>query len=163
MYQYSFTSTADDLLDAEEADRTSHWGRAPVRLFIIILGISWLILGIVTFDLGNIKSIGISIVWLIIGAMVIHFFIVKPMVTRLKIKKSIRNEKVNLEFEDDQIIINTDSEKFVRNYDELVCFVAAKKGIAFYYDDGTINWLPNRVFKNKAERNSFIGFLPKKY
>ena len=158
MYQYSFISTTSDLLDAKEAGRTARWARAPFRLLLIVLGIVWFIAGIVTFNPSNL--IGRSIIWLLLGTGVIYYFLINPLIIRSRIKKSAGNYELVIEFDNDRININAgDTGRFLRKWEELTSFVDAKKGIVFYFDDGIVNWLPNRVFNGKTERDKFLGFL----
>lgn len=52
MYKYQFTSTVEDLLEAEEAEeaeRTVRSARAPFRWIIASLGVAWLVAGVLAF------------------------------------------------------------------------------------------------------------------
>lgn len=160
MFQYTFISTVTDLLDSDEACRSFRLGRYPFRLLILLLGIVWFIAGIISFDLSNFS--GRSAIWFLLGGSVIFYFFINPIIIRLRIQKT-KNEKLFIIFDNEQIVISfSDNNKTIRNWGELIKFIDAKKGIVFYFDDGVINWLPNRVFNNKEERDSFIAFLKNK-
>jgi hypothetical protein len=162
MYQYSFISTTSDLLDAEEAVRTVRWARFPFRLLIILMGFLWMGAGIAAFDVSN--PLGRPIVWLILGSGILYYFLVVPGLIRSKIRNNVDNgEMTVIGFDDAKIMININNVGcLVRRWDDFIGFNDSKKGIIFYFNDGIVNWLPNRVFLDKDKRVDFVKFLQEK-
>jgi hypothetical protein len=159
MYKYQFVSTIADLLDAEEAERTLKSMRASFRWLVAILGVVWLAIGIIAFDFND--PIWRPIVWMLIGVLLVYFFAVKPYSKRRRIRRSnAPKEDLTLDFGDDCIKLIIGSIGVVtRKWEEFGDFADTKKGILFYFNDGIVNWLPNRVFANGNEKSNFIEFL----
>lgn len=157
MYKYQFTSTIQDLLDAEKADRTERSVHEPFRWIIILMGIAWFMIGIITLNQQNTKSV----LWILIGSLILYIFSIKPYFKRQRIRKSnSASQDIILEFDDDRFMIQIKNVgEFVRKWEELNGFVDTAKGTLFYFNDGIINWLPNRVFGNDLERNNFKEFI----
>lgn len=159
MYRYQFTSTVKDLLEAEEAERTARSARAPFRWVLIFVGFAWLVSGVIAFDWHS--PSWRPFIWLLLGVGVLYCFVLKPYLRRNQI---IRNnepyQNVILEFHDNSIKLQIDGVgNFVRSREELVEVVDASKGVIFYFSDGVVSWLPNRVFSNSDDRNKFIKSL----
>ncbi|OGT20134.1 MAG: hypothetical protein A2V90_06695 [Gammaproteobacteria bacterium RBG_16_57_12] len=159
MYRYQFTSTVEDLLEAEEAERSSRSVRAPFRWVAVAFGVTWLVIGIVAFDFTKLSWR--PIVWILLGIGILYFFAIKPYLKRSRIKKNnAPRQDLTLEFGDDCLKFEiSDVGNFTRRWEELAGFVDTDKGILFYFNDGIVNWIPNRVFADKAERDNFIEFL----
>lgn len=161
MYKYQFTSTVEDLLEAEEAERTAHSVRLPFRWAIALLGVVWLVAGVIAFEWSD--PGWRPVVWLLLGIGVIYYFVIKPYLRRSQIKESnAPQQDLALEFNDDFIILGIrGTGEFTRKWEELVEFIDTRKGVIFYFSDGVVNWLPSRVFTENNERNKFIEFLKK--
>jgi len=86
MYKYQFTSTVEDLLEAEEAERTVRSARAPFRWGIVLLGAISFSAGILAFDWAN--PSWRPIIWLLIGVGIIYYFVIRPYMLRGRIKKN---------------------------------------------------------------------------
>jgi hypothetical protein len=159
VYKYQFTSTVEDLLEAEEAERTVRSISAPFRWLIAVLGVAWLTAGVLAFDWSNLSWR--PVVWLLLGIGIIYYFIFRPYMRRSKIKESnVVQQGLVLEFNDDCIILRVNGVGvFERSWEELVEFVGVRKGILFYFSDGVANWIPDRVFSDVEERSKFIKFL----
>lgn len=159
MYRYQFKSTIEDLLAAEEADRIVHSVRAPFLWTIVLLGIAWLAAGVVAFDWSN--PTWRPAVWVLLGIAVIYYFVIRLYIRRSRIKKgNAPQQDLVLEFHDDGINLGISGlGDLTRKWEELVEFVDSKKGIIFYFNDSVVNWLPDRVFRDKEERKKFIEFL----
>lgn len=159
MYKYQFVSTVEDLLEAEEAERTYRSARAPFRWIIALLGVAWLTMGVLAFDWST--PSWRPVVWLFLGVGVIYYFVVKPYARRNRIRKSnARQQDVAIEFYDEIIKISISGiGDFTRKWEDLVEFIDTHKGIIFYFSDGVVNWIPERVLSDKEERNKFIDFL----
>jgi hypothetical protein len=157
MYKYQFTSTIKDLLDAEKADRSERSVHAPFRWIIILLGSAWLMIGIITLSHPNTKSV----LWILLGVLTLYFFSIKPYVNRQRIRKSnSASQDITLEFDDNRLVIQIKNiGEFIRKWEELNGFVDTDKGFIFYFDDGVVNWLPNRVFVSDLDRKNFKEFL----
>ena len=159
MYRYQFTSTIEDLLAAEEAERTARSVRAPFRWVIVVFGVGWLTIAILAFNIN--KPTWQPLIWAVIGGVILYFFVGKPYLKRSRIRQTNAVcQDLTLEFGDDCLKFHiTGIGDFVRQWREFTSFVDTRKGILFYFTDGTVNWLPNRIFPDTAERNSFIEFL----
>lgn len=159
MYKYQFTGTVEDLLEAEEAERTARSARAPFRWVVALLGIAWLVAGVIAFDWSNLSWR--PVVWILLGIGVLYYFVIRPYLRRSRIKESnAPKQDLVLEFHDDCIKLGISGVgDFTRKWEELVEFIDARKGIIFYFSDGVVNWIPDRVFTDKGERNKFIEFL----
>lgn len=159
IYQYRFVSTIQDLLEAEEAERTARLFRAPFRWIIILLGVLWLLAGIFTFDASNLSWR--PIVWLLLGVGVIYYFVAKPYLRRRKIRlNNSSQQELVLAFYDDCITIEAGATgSFTRSWNEFLTFIDTPKGIIFYFDDGVVSWLPKRLLPTQEEREVFIDFL----
>lgn len=158
VYKYQFTSTVEDLLEAEEAERTARSARAPFRWILALLGAVWLSAGIIAFDWSSLSWR--PIVWSLLGAGVLYCFVIRPYLRRGRIKRGDPRQDVALKFCDDFIKIEISGfGDFTRKWEDLVEFIDARKGVIFYFNDGAVNWLPGRVFSDKRERKKFVEFL----
>jgi hypothetical protein len=159
MFRYQFTSTVEDLLEAEEAERTARSVRASFRWLIVIFGVAWLVIGVIAFDFN--KPVWRPIVWVLIGLGILYFFAIKPYFTRSRIKQNnAARQDLILEFDDDSLRLQISGVgSFTRRWEEFTGFTDTNKGILFYFSDGIVNWIPNRVFSGTSERNNFIEFL----
>ncbi len=159
MYKYQFTSTVEDLLEAEEAEITARSARAPFRWVIALLGVAWLVSGILAFDWSN--PGWRPVVWLLLGIGIIYYFIVRPYLRRSRIKEDNAPEQaLALEFYDDYMKLEVSGVgEYTRKWEELVEFIDARKGVIFYFSDGVVNWIPDRVFADGEERNRFVEFI----
>ena len=161
MYKYQFNSKVADLLDAEEAERAAHLARAPFRWVIALLGIAWLIAGVLALDWSNPNWR--PVVWLLLGAGVIYSLFARPYIRRRRIKRNnAPQQDIALEFYDDYMKIEVKGVgEFTRKWEELVEFIVARKGLICCFSDGIMNWIPNRAFSDEEERNRFIEFIQK--
>lgn len=159
MYKYEFTSTVKDLLEAEEAERSARSVRTPFRWILTLLGIGWLLTGIAALDPSNLSWR--PFVWILLGMSVLYYFILRPYQIRSQIKQhNAAEQELTLEFNDDSVQLDINGVgSFTRKWEELIDFVDAQKGIIFYFSDGVVNWLPDRVFVDKSERKKFIEFV----
>ena len=159
MYKYQFTSTVEDLLEAEEAERSARFVRAPFRWVIALLGVAWLVAGVLAFDWSN--PTWRPVVWLFLGVGLLYYFVIRPYLQRSRIKENnAPQQNLALEFNDNCIKLGISGVgDFTREWEELVEFTDTRKGIIFYFSDGVVNWIPDRVFFDKEERNKLIEFL----
>jgi hypothetical protein len=157
MYRYQFTSTVEDLLEAEEAER-SNLLRRPFRAVIIVLGLAWLAAGLAMIAKQRTLQ---PLVWTCLGVSVVYYFLITPHRRRRRIKtNNATNQDVTLEFTDGGLSFEIRGVgEFTRQWSELAGLMDAKKGILFSFTDGIKNWLPNRVFESGAERQSFLRFI----
>lgn len=133
--------------------------RAPFRWIIALLGIAWLVAGVMVFDWSN--PTWRPVVWLFLGIAVVYYFAIRPYMRRSRIKKgNAPQQDLALEFHDEGIKLDISGVgDLTRKWEELVEFVDSQKGVIFYFNDGVVNWLPDRVFPDEVERNKFIEFL----
>lgn len=159
VHRYRFTSTVSDLLEAEEAERTARSVRAPFRWVISLLGVAWLVTGLFTLSFSSPSWRPVA--WIILGVGVLYYFAIRPYQRRSRIRETNAPEQdIAVEFDDDCIKLEIGNVgNFARGWDELVGFIDARKGIVFYFSDGVVNWLPNRVFSDKTERDGLVAFV----
>ena len=158
MYQYQFTSTIEDLLDAEKVERSASI-QTSMRWIVVIMGLAWIVVGVIAFDLN--KPIWRPLIWIFIGIAILYLFIIRPYFKRNRIKRNnASHQDLMVEFLDDCIKLHiTGVGDFTRQWEEFAGFIDADKGILFYFNDGIVNWLPNRVFTNIGARNGLVEFL----
>lgn len=159
MYKYTFTSTVQDLLDAEEAERTARTFRAPFRWIMIAFGIAWLIAGLLAVDWSNLTLR--PIFWLLLGLCIVYYFVIRPYGRRRRIKaRNAKHQDIVVELSRDHIKIEvSDVGNFTRSWEELVEFIETKRGLIFCFSDNVVNWMPVRVFPNEEKKNNLVGFV----
>jgi hypothetical protein len=157
MYRYEFTSTVDDLLEAEEAER-SRLMRGPFRWLAVALGVAWFAAGLVALVK---QPTWQAFIWVCLGTGVLYYFVIGPRERRTRIKSNnVERQELTLEFAHDRMTLGVSGHgQFTRQWNELAGIADTDKGILFYFTDGVKNWLPNRVFTSEAERGSFLEFL----
>jgi hypothetical protein len=156
-YRYQFTSTVEDLLEAEEAERSA-FIRGPFRWPIIVLGLAWLAGGLVALAT---QPSWLPLVWTCLGVGVVYYFVVGPYRRRSRItKNNAGRQDVSLEFADDGLNLGIKGVgQFTRQWEELSGVTDTDKGILFYFSDGVKNWLPKRVFASEVEKAKFVDFV----
>jgi len=157
MYRYRFTSTVEDLLEAEEAERSA-FIRGPFRWVIVVLGLAWLVAGLATL----VRQLAWQpLVWTCLGSGVLYYFVVRPYLRRRRITTdSATRQDLTLEFTDDGLNLGVSGVgQFTRQWNELVGITDTDKGILFYFSDGVKNWLPSRVFASQVQKGNFVEFL----
>lgn len=161
MYKYKFTTTVDDLLTAENESRSAQFARTSFCWVTSSFGMILIVSGILSYIFynQNLKPI----IWICIGYFIIYYFFIKIYTYRNKVKRNnYQKQDISIEFYNNYINIHSDNNgNLIRRWENLIEFVELKKGIIFYFDDGVINWLPNRVFLDKQEQADFIAFLKK--
>lgn len=157
-YEYQFTSTVDDLLEAERTEWSSRTVRPPLRWLIAASGTIWIVAGVIALASG--KPLLWPLIWIGFGLSLVYFFGFKTFIRRAQIKRlGAGCQKIALLFGDDSLRIEACGREFVRKWEDFRDFVSAAKGVLFYFADGTANWLPDRVFVDKAERMEFLDFV----
>jgi len=160
MHRYEFTSTIDDLLEAEKAERELSL-RVPFRWAIATLGIAWLVAGVTKFV--N-QPGGQSLVWMCLGLGVLYYSVLNPIRRRGRIRRdNAPREELILEFDDEHMSLAVSRVTFTRHWDELAGFSDTPKGVLLYFSDGIKNWLPNRVFASPTDRMDFLELLERHY
>lgn len=157
VFTYDFSSTLDDLLEAEKAER-SMFVRGPVRAALVILALAGLGGGIWAFLPYQIWS---SLVWMCGGLALLYWLVGRPHQRRRAIGRgNAPFRRVSLAFDDSGLSLEIGGVgHFTRQWNELVRTADTKNGILFYFSDGVKNWLPNRVFSNDSERIAFLEFV----
>ncbi|MDH5756777.1 MAG: hypothetical protein OEZ55_08935 [Nitrospinota bacterium] len=159
MFEFSYTSTVEDLLDADKALRAELHFRASYRWFAAFLGFFFLVAGILASALE-----GVSVqflIWILIGTTITFYFIVAPHLARKRIRAN------NMQYQDVFVVFGNNGIRldvlgigaFERNWEELVYYVDTPVGVILIFDDGIVNSLPNRVFADSYERKTFIDYL----
>jgi MFS family permease len=159
MYRYQFTSTLEDLLEAEKVDRYSTSISVRFHWVVTLFGLALVSAGIVNLYMA--KYGWRPILWLAVGFGILYSFAIRPRLRRSRIRKTNSpRQDVTLEFSDDCLRLEVSgSGEFVRGWDELIRIDAAGKGVLFYFSDGIVNWLPDRIFADTVERSNFIKFI----
>jgi hypothetical protein len=162
-YNFAFTSTQRDLLDAFEAYRRQRTGmRSWARGLFALLGLMWLAGAIAVLVTGlQPEAWWQAPAWLILGVMLSWSFLVRPFMVRRRIRASnSSSQNVSLMFNDARIEIELDGVgRHWRPWTELLLVVRATKGIGLGFHDGTFNWIPRRAFDGTDQRKSFEQFL----
>lgn len=162
-YQFDFTSTHQDLLDAYDAERTDRSGmRGWARGLVIALGVMWLsgFAGFIVFT-PKTESIWQPLIWLVLGCFIMWQFVLQPALTRRSIRmRNAAQQPVSVAFSPEGIkACVTGQGEFERSWQELGGLVPSEKGVLLYFSDGMRHWLPTRVFHGRIEREQFITFV----
>jgi hypothetical protein len=159
VYQYQFTSTIKDLLDAEDADATERSVRKSLRWAIAVIGAAAVVTAVEEFIL-----MGLSIqpvMRLLLGGYAVYYFAVARYWKRREIRRQNASSlDVAFEFRDTYLEIRaSENGTYKREWNELLDVKLAARSVLLYFADGTVNWLPNRVFRDKAEKMELVQFL----
>lgn len=158
MYRYAFVSTLPDLLDAHEAQLTERTGvRRWIRLFPLGMGWAWLLGAVLTLTADDVR-LHQSVVWFLLGSVVLYWFQVKPLRERRAIRaQNAERQPVELAMDETGLRAAVEGVgELTRAWTELVEVRGAKRGVSLIFDDGTVNWLPNRVFEQPADKRRFV-------
>ena len=161
-YRISFTSTREDLVQAFEAERTAVTGmRRGVRWGIIGMGWMWLLGGVVFWH--HTRQWWLPLIWLALGVSILWCNVARPFMKRRHIRKTAAaSQELTLEFKDDGIHIEAPGVgTFDRTWEELDGTRNCDEGLLVYFTDGTVDWLPRRVFTNDAVKTALHAFLLK--
>lgn len=158
-YRYRFTSTLRDLLEAEEADMTANTIQGWMRWTISFIGLVMIVTGLL--ELGSLANCWIASLRALGGCFLLYYFLIKSYVRRFRIRKNNdASQELVLEFCAEYLRIEASGQgTFRREWNELYDFKDAARGVLLYFDDGIINWLPNRVFEDRAEKTALVEFL----
>mgnify|MGYP001034670325 CR=1 FL=1 len=170
IYRFSFISTTKDLLDAYEASSTLRRSVQPFfRFLLLLLGLLWAVGPVIAVFVGvplRFDFPGVLtdvLVWLG-GCAIVWYYMIQPMRKRRQVRrKSPPEQDVVVEFSEDTLTIQAlGAPNFHRSWEEVAAAVPCKKGMLFSFTDGTVNWLPKRVFSNDEELKSFQHFVDTK-
>ncbi len=165
MFRYQFTSTIKDLLDAQEAEAVERTGlRRSLRWAIAAIAAMGVMgAGASALEAKTITGIASSILGVIITLSVIYYYVGAGILTRRRIRAhNDPSADVIAEFSDDAIHLEVSGFRtYTRDWSEFGGLIDGAKGVVIYFGDGTVNWLPNRVFSDKAERGELLDFLRK--
>jgi YcxB-like protein len=157
MYRYQFTSTIEDLLEAEKAERSTSIRRS-LRWVLVTFGAIWLAGGVLAFLK---EPTWRPVIWICLGSLLLYRFVFQPYQRRRRIRSSnTAHQDLTLECADNSLsVVIAGVGQFTRRWDELSDITDTDGGILFYFSDGITNWLPNRVFGSLVERRNFLEFL----
>jgi hypothetical protein len=165
-YEFHFTETPTDALEAYDAVRTATTQmRAWARFLMAAYGLMFVAgLGLALAKPAEVHWWQFAI-WLAMGSGISWQFIVKPAFIRNRLR-SVPTQAVWVELSDAGIMARVADKAAVQKYwGELATVLAARKGLAIGFRDGAISWLPQRAFRSpalKAEVELFIkSKLPK--
>ncbi len=158
-YKYHFTSTLNDLLDAEEADATRTAGRRSLRWVVAGIGAGGVFSAIHQLSTSHVGWY--SIAGLVVGSYIVYSSVLVTYVRRRRIRRdNPPSVDIALRFGEGGVQVElVGYGTYERKWTELVKFADAAKGVLLYFDDGTVNWLPNRIFRDKAEKRALLGLL----
>jgi hypothetical protein len=163
-YSIEFTSTVGDLIDAYEAKRMSRISR-DYRWAYIVMGWGWFTLAIVAW-LKVVPRVRADRWWqpllpLVLGAGLLWYNLVEPIFQKRRIRAdNPASQELHLDFESNGIQIQAQGiRNFKRTWDELDGVINARKGVLMFFTDGIVDWLPQRVFQNTAEKDALYSFL----
>jgi len=159
MYRYQFTSTIEDLLDAEAARRATHSWRQTVRWILTGAGVFALLAGMSVFEFAQPRVV--PFFWTVAGACVAYIAGLRPYLEQRRQRNNIAKiQDVAIEFGDTGMQLQIGEVGYTRRrWQDLTGYQASDKGILFYFMDGVVNWIPDRAFANKTERQNLIDFL----
>lgn len=159
MYTYRFTSTINDLLDAEEADTTERTMRRSLRWVVAAIGVAGIVAAIDA--LRSSPYAWEFVVGLVACGYIVYYFAIASYVRRRSIRRNNPlSTDIALQFREDGIEIELVGQgTYTRGWQELLKFAHARKGTLLYFDDGTVNWIPDRVFRDGEEREAFLVYL----
>jgi hypothetical protein len=162
-YQFHFTETPNDALDAYDAVRAASTGmRSWARFLAASLGLFFLF-G-VALAIANPSQVTWwqFVIWLVIGGGTSWRLIVKPAGIRRQLRKS-PIQQIYVEVSDAGITARVGSgEPAQRHWGELAGVLPAPRGLAIGFRDGTISWLPQRAFADPAVRTELEAFVRSK-
>ena len=118
------------------------------------MGYAWLLGAIVFWR----KASALQLTaWIALGIGVLWKDVVKPFWKRRHIRASVAaSQEVAFEFTDNAIRIEAlGVGTFNRAWDELDGTINSDEGVLIYFNDGTVNWLPRRVFPNDVTKRAF--------
>jgi hypothetical protein len=162
-YQFHFTETASDAMDAYDAVRTASTGmRSWARFLAAALGLFFLFGVAIAIASPSKVSWWQFAIWLGIGSGAAWRFIVEPGAIRRRLRKSPA-QPIDVGVSDVGITARVGVQEPVQRYwGELAGVLPASRGLAIGFRDGTISWLPERVFANPAARIELEAFIRSK-
>jgi hypothetical protein len=103
----------------------------------------------------------LPLIWLALGASILWSNVVRPFMKRRHIRQTARPaQNLTLEFTKDGILIEAPGAGvFSRTWNELYGARNCDEGVLVYFNDGTVDWLPRRVFPNDAAKNALHAYL----
>lgn len=156
-HRFSFLSTHGDLLRAHRAVRGDSTGmRGWVRGLVILMGLAWT--GGFAATLGD-GATPARWVWLVLGTAVLWFAVVSPFRARRAIVAGNAPEQtVALRFTSRRIESLTEGVGAGHWWwRDVFQFLPTEGGLAFTFTDGSVCWLPARVFPSDAAREHFVA------
>ena len=161
--QFSFISTAADLLDAFDAYTQHRTGMRPwIRYLVVALGLFWLL----SFALVLIYGLGSArwwhpVIWLFLGLAASWLFGLKPILVRRSIaRQSAPEQKLDIQFsEDGATIYAHGTGEFQRTWADFLDVYVHKKGLLCYMSDEMKHWLPIRIFTSRKQMQKLADFI----
>jgi hypothetical protein len=120
-------------------------------------------LGAAAFFTGHLKDRQwwLPIIWLVLGVSILWSNVVRPFMKRRHIRETAASsQELKLEFTQDGIHIEAPGAGvFDRTWDELDGVRSCDEGMLVYFTDGSVDWMPRRVFPDDATKNALHAFL----
>lgn len=159
-FRYCYTSTIDDILNAQKANWRGKTGiRGAFRILITILSVGFLAGGILFW--GHTENKMQPIIWLVMGGVIFLIYVVKPFLQCQRIRKqNPKEQSLTLCIDDEGIKVEAQSVgNLVRRWDEIGSIQQVKEGLLFHFKDGIVNLLPKRVFQRTNEAAELLKFI----
>jgi hypothetical protein len=157
---FALTDTTKDLLDAHSAHLTlTSSVRTILRPFYIGLGLLWASSPLFLLEAEGWRQ-GFRLLMFPVGCFIVWQNLIHPWWQRRQIKRLPAEAQLKIAFFDNRIkILNEDGSAHERSLSEVASLHLAKRGLLFVFTDGSINWLPRRVFANHTEMKQFAEFI----
>jgi hypothetical protein len=153
IYRFNEPEKAKELGEALETGLKRPAAMAPAKRFIIsTIGIFCLMIGLPGL-FGRDANI-FSILWILLGAVIIWVFLAKPEMDKKKAGATSDTKKdpeVTLVVDPGRIVMRSPHSEKTKEWKEFAQYKKTKKGIRLGFLDGTNIWLPENAFYDKDE------------
>jgi hypothetical protein len=136
--------------------------RGWARFLVALYGLVFLAgLPLALFDGAQVRWWQV-VIWLAIGGGISWSFVAKPELIRHRLRR-VPVQSISVQMSDEGITAQVEDTEPVRRYwGELAGILAARRGLGIGFRDGTISWLPERVFESSGHRAEVEAFIKSK-
>jgi hypothetical protein len=160
-FTFNFTNTQEDLVDCAEAWRNVRIGRRFARLGMAAFGALWLVGGLYAiFVVANSRQLPLAILFAVLGGVLVWRYGLRPSIENQRIRKAkVPAQTVSLTFGESGIDVHESGAADVhQSWSEVNAILPASNGVVVGFRNAIVNWLPDRAFRNRDEREAFIRF-----
>lgn len=160
MRQIRFKSTVRDLEDAWIAEQVQQRGTwVYYRWGTVVIALIWAFGGYLFFFNDTRRLLQVS--WLVVGLTLLWGYGIKPYLAKRKIRLGNSLEQdIEMHIGPDGIHVDLHGiGSYKREWSELLGATLTRTGILLYFDDDIKNWLPRRVFSDKADMRNVYDLL----